>query len=307
MHGGTISNSYVTGSVQGYNRTGGIVGYMDSGNITSSFSSANVNGHDDVGGFVGFKDNDSYISYSYATGNITGSDDVGGFVGDIDNSSILNSYSTGLAKGTPGIFAGDYDEGGSFTIDYNIPDLTPVGGHTTTTWDETYIATGNMTHTTATWTESLDASGTTTHTTTTWTETLTKTDNPGTNHQYTADEYVKTNISSEELDAGLRNGTVQLARHADAMTQNPVVVDDESFELIDWRTQPIISDDLYEENDAEAQTLYEKAIRDVNAQDKQLELEQNNVETEYKAITSEKESVNKILDTNIKASFKYFG
>jgi hypothetical protein len=145
------------------------------------------------------------------------------------------------------------------------------------------------------------------HTTTSWTETKIVTDNPGTDNIYKADEYEIVNIPLDDLDKALRSGEIQLARHADAMTQNPVVVDDESYELVDWRTQPIISDDLYEENDAEAQTLYEKTIRDVNAQDKQLELEQNNVETEYKAITSEKESVNKILDTNIKASFKYFG
>jgi|GEM_PF-7094424 len=167
--------------------------------------------------------------------------------------------------------------------------------HTTTEWEETYEATGSMMHTR-----------------TSWTDTIVIEENSGTNNIYQADEYENLDISSEELDTRLRSGEIQLARHADAMTQNVINYEffrdePESFELIDWRTQPIISDDLYEENDAEAQTLYEKAIRDVNAQDKQLELEQNNVETEYKAITSEKESVNKILDTNIKASFKYFG
>lgn len=114
------------------------------------------------------------------------------------------------------------------------------------------------------------------------------------------------NVSLEE---GLRSGRYQLLVPADQMTQNVMTPSNSGvrkYEAVDWRTETIISDELYEANDAEAQTIYDRTIRDVNEQDKLLQMEQEKVTTEYQAITSEKEAVKKILSTNSQTSFKYF-
>ena len=49
-YGGTISNSYATGSVDGNNDVGGLVGYKYSGTITNSYASGTVSGNHYLGG-----------------------------------------------------------------------------------------------------------------------------------------------------------------------------------------------------------------------------------------------------------------
>jgi len=120
---------------------------------------------------------------------------------------------------------------------------------------------------------------------------------------------------AECLEAAIRSGVLIMAKEVDVYTQEPVSVDGfgasdlstKSAELLDWRTQPVIADELYKGNDVDAENKYDRTIAEVNAQDKKLQLEQSSIEVEYKAVTSEKEAVKKILDTNAAASFKYFG
>ncbi|MCT7535754.1 filamentous hemagglutinin N-terminal domain-containing protein, partial [Aliarcobacter cryaerophilus] len=95
---GTISNSYASGSVTGFNDVGGLVGY-NHGIISNSYASGSVNGNYDVGGLVGLNDNGT-ISNSYASGNVTGSYYVGGLVGLNDNGTISNSYASGNVTGS---------------------------------------------------------------------------------------------------------------------------------------------------------------------------------------------------------------
>ena len=333
----TISKSYAVGSITMGDSVGthDIAGFATSSNIGSggtvinnSYSTVNVatgTCSGNIGAFiVGITS--GTISSSYTTGNATYNNGLiaagflgtaGGFATIAASNFYKNNAVEGVNESSAAVDANLHPQPtGSWDSNiWNKSGALPVFNSykTTTTWTETKTVTSPASHKTVEWDETKTIiNGPLSHSKTTWDETLTKTDNPGTNHLYQADEYETLDISSEELDTNLRSGEIQLARHADAMTQNVVKYEfiknaPENFEYVDWRTQPIISDDLYEANDAEAQTMYDKAIRDVNSQDKQLELEQNNVETEYKAITSEKESVNKILDTNVKASFKYFG
>ena len=51
---GTISNSYSTGSVNGTNNVGGLVGYNPYGIISNSYSTGSVNGTSYVGGLAGY-------------------------------------------------------------------------------------------------------------------------------------------------------------------------------------------------------------------------------------------------------------
>jgi len=146
-----IYNCYVSGTVTGGIRTGGLVGAMISGTITDSYSSATVSGSSQVGGLVGGIQNSDirrsyasgdvaatgvysggFVGYisggqvedSYATGEIIStSSSVGGFVGYMTGStaSIQSSYSTGRAYGTTNIggFVGRYGDGTIENAVYN--------------------------------------------------------------------------------------------------------------------------------------------------------------------------------------------
>ena len=113
---------------------------------------------------------------------------------------------------------------------------------------------------------------------------------------------------AEALDAAIRAGVVSIATKEDVYTQDAYAVEglNGNYELRDWRTLSQIADELYKGDNADAENTYEKVTAEVNAQDKKLQLEQTAIEVEYKAVTTEKEAVKKILDTNAQASFKYF-
>lgn len=116
--------------------------------------------------------------------------------------------------------------------------------------------------------------------------------------------------TSEILEAAIRNGVITIATKADEFTQTKTNVatglDAGDYELKDWRTLPTMADELYKGDDVDAENKYDKTVEQINAQDKKLQLEQTSQEVEYKAVSSEKEAVKKILDTNAQSSFKYF-
>ena len=96
-NGGTISNSYSTGSVTGYLGVGGLAG-GNAGTVSNSYSSGNVTGNYGVGGLVGSNEPGT-VSNSYSTGSVTGNDYVGGLVGWNYEGTVSNSYSTGSVTG----------------------------------------------------------------------------------------------------------------------------------------------------------------------------------------------------------------
>jgi hypothetical protein len=96
-NGGAVSNSYSTGSVTGEAAVGGLVGvngYGALGTVSNSYSSSNVTGIDDVGGLVGHNgggENGGTVSNSYSSSNVTGVDDVGGLLG-WNGGAVSNSF-----------------------------------------------------------------------------------------------------------------------------------------------------------------------------------------------------------------------
>ena len=95
-----VSQSYVSGSVNGEYRVGGLVGdSFANGRISQSYATAAVTGTNEVGGLVGHQF-DGSISQSYATGAVTGSNQVGGLVGRQDGGNISQSYATGAVTGS---------------------------------------------------------------------------------------------------------------------------------------------------------------------------------------------------------------
>jgi pimeloyl-ACP methyl ester carboxylesterase len=104
---GSISNSYVTGSINGVNAAaGGLVGVNDyTGSITQSYANVLVSGTGTGGGQDGGIVGDNYgtVSQSYATGAVTGSSPgigsmVGGLVG-YNAGAIRQSYSLASVTG----------------------------------------------------------------------------------------------------------------------------------------------------------------------------------------------------------------
>ena len=124
---GNISDSYVTGWVNGQDDVGGLVGYNGASSISNCYSTSMVNGRGDkvgslvgcngggsisnchttgsvtsgannVGGLVGFSRNFSSISNCCATGSVRGQDAVGGLAGR-SHGTIRNCYATGSVSG----------------------------------------------------------------------------------------------------------------------------------------------------------------------------------------------------------------
>ena len=100
---GTITASYVTGSVSGGSNAyvGGLVGENVAA-VSASYSSAQVTGAGSliVGGLVGRNANTGAISASYSTGSVSGTGtSAGGLVGE-SAGAITASYSTGSVSAT---------------------------------------------------------------------------------------------------------------------------------------------------------------------------------------------------------------
>jgi hypothetical protein len=98
--GGTVSNSYATGSVTGSGSVGGLVGHNHDGTVVDSYSVGTIAGYDTVGGLVGANEWGT-ISRSYSSGGVTGQGSVGGLVGrnwgTVSNSHY--NYDKGLING----------------------------------------------------------------------------------------------------------------------------------------------------------------------------------------------------------------
>jgi hypothetical protein len=144
--GGTVSNSYSSGTVTGDNYVGGLVGHND-GTVSSSYSTGNIAGELGVGGLMG--ENCGDVSNSYSTGSVTGGYYVGGLVG-VNLETINNSYSTGSVTGNDyvgGLVGSNYLLGNNGTVSSSFWDTetsgqaTSAGGTGKTTVEMQDIAT----------------------------------------------------------------------------------------------------------------------------------------------------------------------
>jgi len=77
-NGGTVSNSYSTGSVICTYMAGGLIG-MNTGTVNDSYSTSSVTSETGASGLAG--QNNGTINNSYSTGSVTGSNSTGGLVG----------------------------------------------------------------------------------------------------------------------------------------------------------------------------------------------------------------------------------
>ena len=94
---GRIESCYTTGSIEGNNNVGGIVGYNNVSQIENCFSTSDIEGNSFIGGIVGAyltSNNNDFVRNCFATGIIKGSIYVGGIVGNsqgsVSETSIQN-------------------------------------------------------------------------------------------------------------------------------------------------------------------------------------------------------------------------
>ncbi|GAB5409526.1 MAG: hypothetical protein BalsKO_18910 [Balneolaceae bacterium] len=131
--GTSITKSYSTGTVEGSDRVGGLVGYLQA-TITLSYSEVDVTGAESVGGLVGESLGTAVITNAYASGEVNGTDKIGAFIGNVINGTISNSYAFGrvgsVASGKlKGGFEGR-DSLGSYTNNYWNGESTNSGNRT---------------------------------------------------------------------------------------------------------------------------------------------------------------------------------
>lgn len=99
----------------------------------------------------------------------------------------------------------------------------------------------------------------------------------------------------------IRTGAVQVQKYSREYTEN------EGWSNYDIMSSPLFDEMYYTEDDAAAQAEYETKSAMIQAQDKMLEVELKQVETQHQAAQTEYESVKKVIDKNIERSFKTFG
>ena len=311
----TIENCYTTGNISGEYWTGGIAGVNVGGSIISDcFSNANVqNEQQGAGGIVGANCNgDASVSNCYSTGDIQSWMLAGGIAGVNRNGDCLieNCYSTSNVTGTRssntmvgGIVGQNTIPGNAQIINCYAANGTISGAAITggiIGYNDNGSASASCFYLNNQTTDPGGASSTIN--TTGWDPSVW--DLTGTLPTLKTDT---NDLSPSDLEEGLRSGKYSLAQKADEFTQDPFTIEDESYEKIDWRTAPELNDELSKSDDADAESKYDKTTSEINAQDKKLQLEQSSIEVEYKAVSSEKEAVKKILETNSQVSFKYFG
>lgn len=58
---------------------------------------------------------------------------------------------------------------------------------------------------------------------------------------------------------------------------------------------------------AKAEAEYNKGMEEIQAEDKRFEIDQKKIDTQYKALQAEEESIKSVLSKNVERSFKAFG
>lgn len=101
----------------------------------------------------------------------------------------------------------------------------------------------------------------------------------------------------------LRNGKYMLQK----CIQDENIDDGWRWSNISWDATSDISDTYYTEDDEAAKAKYDRLQTQIQAQDKKLELELDNIETQRNAVTTEVESVEKVISDDIEGTFNAFG
>ena len=112
---------------------------------------------------------------------------------------------------------------------------------------------------------------------------------------------LKGGVGPNYLQDCLRNGKYMIQKGYNNIDENQFVWED-----VSWDAVPAITDHYYTEDDDMAKVKYDRMQNEIQSQDKKLELELDNIETQRKAVTTEMDSVEKVIQDNIEKTFKTF-
>lgn len=124
-----IAGSYSTGAITSTsNFSGGLVGYQNFGSISQSYFTGSVSSTSSYsGGLVGYLTSNGEISDSYVTGKINGGSRVGGIVGR-NQGTVSNSYSVRAVTGTSNVQPLIGENTGTVTNSYWNADSSGTNG-----------------------------------------------------------------------------------------------------------------------------------------------------------------------------------
>ena len=117
---GIVNNSYNVGTVNGTSRVGGING--QAGTVNNSYNTGTVNATTQIGGISGYI---GTVNDSYNTGTINGTDRTGGISGH--NGNVNNSYNAGTINGTGNYTGGISGYSGTINSSYNTGTINGTG------------------------------------------------------------------------------------------------------------------------------------------------------------------------------------
>ena len=113
-------------------------------------------------------------------------------------------------------------------------------------------------------------------------------------------------LDSQSLQEGLKSGIFFMSYYETAGNVDTPILNNDGSSTFNWRTNAQISDVLDESDDEVVMAEYELASVQLQGQDKRLELELKDLDTQHKEIETEYDSVKKVIDKNIEGSFKTF-
>lgn len=121
-------------------------------------------------------------------------------------------------------------------------------------------------------------------------------------------EYVEAASNNSFFQSALRNGSFYLYQATNQTTtgEDGAKITRCDFENVSWSGLSSINDTYDTSDDAAAEAEYESKSLVLSNQDKMLDLELQQIETQHKAIETEYDSVKKVIENNIKVSFKIF-
>lgn len=113
-------------------------------------------------------------------------------------------------------------------------------------------------------------------------------------------------MNTSLFQEAIRNGSVLLYKAEEKAGADTDVAKMVEYKSIVWSGESNIKDVLKTEDDAESNAEWEAKSLVLSNQDKMLDLELNQIQTQHKAIETEYESVKKVIEKNIEVSYKIF-
>ncbi len=108
---------------------------------------------------------------------------------------------------------------------------------------------------------------------------------------------------SNYLQECLRNGLYSIESFVD---NKDALTNEDKWSKVSWDSLSQITDENYDDDDDAASAKYKRLQQQIETKDKKLEMELDNIETQRSAVTTEVDSVDKVIQDNVEKTFKTF-